>query len=1233
LVDDSADESSDGEGETSREPEDEVQEIVGHKIDGFGTQYKVRWKGYGHEADSWEPEANLHCEALILAFWAVKQLTGPWSKIAKPDDYYSSGEDDCVEMKETGTQQTGTQHTVPRLDDCDSIMATRSGEDDLLNDSEVQRDDRIMAARSGEDDLLNDSEVQRDDRIMAARSGEDDLLNDSEVQRDDRIMAAGPGEDDLLNDSEVQRDDRIMAAGPGEDDLLNEVPRDVGPLSMVNAYARGDVIEKTGGMYMGPRMQEDILLRQECDQDEMEQGSALLRRAVLKTGCALGAGDFNLLGKMFGWSIHGQRIWLALKDGEGVIIWAWQVVGKGAVGSRVQENLDTPKTMTWYNFATGCMKGLAGTTIATGHAHVLRIVCHALATELHESFELLRVLLNLEPAKFTNAIEPYLSPRYEWKLETPISNSMADTIECVDSYSEDTSQLFNPHSDDNMFMFGCGIDVFTQILLQCAHVLQVESRESPELMEALLPPLCTIKETDFNSLNVTSIAEKKIYEFDGIEDVTRECLEQERCDGKCKLSQALAHTFKQNDDGSCAVNVNTFRTLGTLFPELLDNSERDETDETRAAWLIRNKELILGDVVGVKETIFAKWLSLVMVGEDECAQDFEVAWDTRIAGRRLMISQREKILYARRFGFPVWTNWLSIAKALHKLGLKDMADVANEMHGVLKTRLQDCINNRRSAVAVHFQSKYPRMLHEMCDHLKVPRSISNLNGLRECIRLMSMVSSLKEAAFNHPEQMLQNRVYAYKLGMEHTRAVFASLGRKPQALYLARNGDVFVQMSHLLAPKDTAYFWDHASAVVKLGDMPVLETLRTLEDGIFDGEVTIYVGHTEWNSYQAAAADSKSLQHLFAKIGAETMKVCSWIWSPVVASKRPEWAFQLCKTYDTGTLVSLASLLDQAEALRKSEQVLRRTVPRAWKQIGFMMPDVTLRVHECGTCYYEQFKMPTSLCQRLAAIIARTDHVWQMVFGNRYDDDGNVKYGCDRSTGALEDCILDPFLVEMTKFLSSLDSMMLSNPVVLDTALLRCHPMGSIKDALKRVQAEHMDLNQTIYDEVGPVCSVFCLEEDLPRIIKVENLDTNQRQLLVMRGGYCHVLHGRWRHAGWSLPKRSGKAAWQDNVCMFMYVLANAEGSRRTRPHNGKHWKNGVFDRQQGHLVCYKGIGDIDDDATPLALPMTTIHGQCHGCRAVRPVYEIEGEEHEDCAYCVACWWEHAEPYFESDLE
>jgi hypothetical protein len=60
----------------------EVECILGHAERSRGRvpkrEYLVKWKGYGPEHNSWEPEANLsNCQELLQKYWNIVQAHKP----------------------------------------------------------------------------------------------------------------------------------------------------------------------------------------------------------------------------------------------------------------------------------------------------------------------------------------------------------------------------------------------------------------------------------------------------------------------------------------------------------------------------------------------------------------------------------------------------------------------------------------------------------------------------------------------------------------------------------------------------------------------------------------------------------------------------------------------------------------------------------------------------------------------------------------------------------------------------------------------------------------------------------------------------------------------------------------------------------------------------------------------------------------------------------------------------
>lgn len=48
----------------------EVEKIIAHEGNGSGRLYRIRWKGYGPESDTWEPRKKLECPKLLAKYVA-----------------------------------------------------------------------------------------------------------------------------------------------------------------------------------------------------------------------------------------------------------------------------------------------------------------------------------------------------------------------------------------------------------------------------------------------------------------------------------------------------------------------------------------------------------------------------------------------------------------------------------------------------------------------------------------------------------------------------------------------------------------------------------------------------------------------------------------------------------------------------------------------------------------------------------------------------------------------------------------------------------------------------------------------------------------------------------------------------------------------------------------------------------------------------------------------------------
>ncbi|CAH1282005.1 unnamed protein product [Diabrotica balteata] len=88
----SDEEEEDGEGED--ETQYEVEKVIDDKMIAGVRHYLIRWKGYGQDDDTWEPEDTLNCPGAIKAFKDSKKKTkGAKDKVKKDSEEWDENED------------------------------------------------------------------------------------------------------------------------------------------------------------------------------------------------------------------------------------------------------------------------------------------------------------------------------------------------------------------------------------------------------------------------------------------------------------------------------------------------------------------------------------------------------------------------------------------------------------------------------------------------------------------------------------------------------------------------------------------------------------------------------------------------------------------------------------------------------------------------------------------------------------------------------------------------------------------------------------------------------------------------------------------------------------------------------------------------------------------------------------------------------------------------------------
>ncbi|NXM03836.1 MPP8 phase, partial [Tyrannus savana] len=89
----------------------EVEKILDVKTEGGKVLYKVRWKGYTSDDDTWEPEAHLEdCKEVLLEF--RKKIVDNKPKPVKKDIQKLSLNDDIFEAESDSDRQSETKDDV-----------------------------------------------------------------------------------------------------------------------------------------------------------------------------------------------------------------------------------------------------------------------------------------------------------------------------------------------------------------------------------------------------------------------------------------------------------------------------------------------------------------------------------------------------------------------------------------------------------------------------------------------------------------------------------------------------------------------------------------------------------------------------------------------------------------------------------------------------------------------------------------------------------------------------------------------------------------------------------------------------------------------------------------------------------------------------------------------------------------------------------------------------------------
>ncbi|NXG41107.1 MPP8 phase, partial [Psilopogon haemacephalus] len=193
-----------GGGESEEEEEDvfEVEKILDVKTEGGEILYKVRWKGYTSDDDTWEPEVHLKdCKEVLLEF--RKKILDNKPKPVKKETQKLSLNDDVFEAESDSDWQSETKDDVlPKK----KKKKSRDGEDESADDlkkkpKSAKLKEKTTECENSSDTLVLDSKPKK----RTSETKED--LKDPKKQRKEDTKEVRKKKGDLKDVKVKSRED------------------------------------------------------------------------------------------------------------------------------------------------------------------------------------------------------------------------------------------------------------------------------------------------------------------------------------------------------------------------------------------------------------------------------------------------------------------------------------------------------------------------------------------------------------------------------------------------------------------------------------------------------------------------------------------------------------------------------------------------------------------------------------------------------------------------------------------------------------------------------------------------------------------------------------------------------------------------------------------------------------------------------------------------------------------
>merc|ERR1712212_350866 len=120
--------------EEEEEEEYSVEKVLDKRVRGGVVEYYLKWKGYGEDDNTWEPEANLDCPELIGAFESARKKEDEKKEEAKKKKRQSnaSGDEPSKKKPKKAVEEDSRPRGFDRGLDAEKIIGATDSSGELM---------------------------------------------------------------------------------------------------------------------------------------------------------------------------------------------------------------------------------------------------------------------------------------------------------------------------------------------------------------------------------------------------------------------------------------------------------------------------------------------------------------------------------------------------------------------------------------------------------------------------------------------------------------------------------------------------------------------------------------------------------------------------------------------------------------------------------------------------------------------------------------------------------------------------------------------------------------------------------------------------------------------------------------------------------------------------------------------------------------------------------------------